>query len=149
MPEVIIPQAEADALLELEKHRVDDTTHLFPIPGSRLRVELESPDKRETFLLDVSRSQVELTKGTYQNRARSVVLLARLDFGGAPHRNPDDEEIACPHIHLYREGFGDKWAYPLPVDGFVNHEDRWQLFQDFMDFVNITRPPNIQRGLFS
>ncbi len=34
-----------------------------------------------------------LTKGTYQNRARGVAILARLDFGGAPHRNRDDQEI--------------------------------------------------------
>lgn len=149
MPEVVIPQAEADALLALEKHRIDETIHNFPSAGGRLVVELLSPDKRESFLLDVTRSQVELVKGTYQNRARSVVVLARLDFGGVPHRNPDDQEIDCPHIHLYREGFGDKWAFPLPDQAFTNFTDRWQLFNDFMAFVNITHPPHIQRGLFS
>ena len=149
MPEVIIPQAEADALLGLEKHRIDESTHSFPTVGERLSIELQSPDKRETFLLDITRSKVELAKGTYQNRARSVVVLARLDFGGAPHRNPDDQEIACPHIHLYREGFGDKWAFPLSTDAFPDPSDRWRLFQNFMDFVNITRPPHVERGLFS
>ena len=149
MPEVVIPQAEADALLALEKHRIDDTIHQFPFQGGRLRIELQSPDKRETFLLEVTRSQIELVKGTYQNRARSVVVLARLDFGGAPHRNPDDQEIACPHIHLYKEGFGDKWAFPLPPSAFADLVDRWQLFNDFMAFVNITHPPHIQRGLFA
>jgi len=148
MSEVIIPQAEADALLALEKHRIDEVVYPFPAPGGRIIIELQSPDKRESFLLDVTRSQVELSKGTYQNRARSVVILARLDFGGAPHRNPDDEEIACPHIHLYREGYADKWASPLP-SGFSEPADRWGLFQDFMAFVHITHPPNIQRGLFS
>ena len=43
---------------------------------------LLSPDKRESFFLDITRSQIKLTKGTYQNRARSVAILARLDFGG-------------------------------------------------------------------
>ena len=148
MPEISIPQTEADALLALEKHRVEDTAYEFPAQGGRLRIELQSPDKREMFLLDVSRSQVALEKGTYQNRARSVVVLARLDFGGAPHRNPDDQEIACPHIHLYREGFADRWAFPLPSDTFTNQSERWQLFLDFMAFINITRLPLIQRGLF-
>jgi hypothetical protein len=37
-----------------------------------------------------------------------MVVLVRLDLGGAPHRNPFDEEIGVPHLHLYREGFGDK-----------------------------------------
>ena len=73
-------------------------------------------DGREEFLLDIRRARIDLAKGTYQNRGREVVILARLDFGGAPHRNPDGEEIGSPHIHLYREGFGDKWAFPIPSE---------------------------------
>ncbi|MFW9280162.1 DUF6978 family protein [Glaesserella parasuis] len=26
--------------------------------------------------------------------------MVRLDIEGPPHRNPDGEEIICPHIHL-------------------------------------------------
>ncbi|HEY7442131.1 MAG TPA: hypothetical protein VH701_06920 [Vicinamibacterales bacterium] len=33
---------------------------------------------------------------------------------GAPHRNPDDEEIPCPHLHLYREGYGDSLGDAAP-----------------------------------
>jgi len=72
-----------------------------------------------------------LTKGTYQNRARGVAILARLDFGGAPHRNPDDEEITCPHLHLYREGYGDRSAVPLPAERFSDAGDPWVLLQSF------------------
>ncbi|KJU85379.1 prophage protein [Candidatus Magnetobacterium bavaricum] len=42
---------------------------------------------------------------------RKIILL-RLCFGGHPHRNPDDTEISSPHLHRYREGYADKWAYP-------------------------------------
>jgi hypothetical protein len=96
----------------------------------------------------MTRSQIKLTKVTYQNRARGVVVLARLDLGGAAHRNPDDEEIECPHIHLYREGYGDKWAFPLHPDKFSDTTDTWTLFQEFMVFVNISVAPNVRRGLF-
>jgi hypothetical protein len=65
-------------------------------------------------------ARIDLIKGTYQNRARYVVVLVRLDFGGKPHRNPDGEEIASPHLHIYREGVGDKWAYPVTADRFAN-----------------------------
>jgi hypothetical protein len=27
----------------------------------------------------------------------------RLDLDAAPHRNPDDQEIACPHLYVYRD----------------------------------------------
>jgi hypothetical protein len=148
MAEIILTQAEADALLALEKERVDDTVYDYPGLGGALRIPLASPDKRETFSLDIYRAQINLAKGTYQNRARGVVILARLDFGGAPHRNPDDEEIASPHLHIYREGYGDKWARALPANAFANPNDRWVLLLDFLRFVNVTNAPEIRPGLF-
>jgi len=117
--------------------------------GGSICIPLIAADKREHFLLDISRSRIDLLKGKYQNRARQVVVLVRLDFGGAPHRNPDDEEIACPHLHVYREGYGDRWAVPIPMDSFPNVADLWQTLQDFMRYCNITQPPSIQRGLFT
>lgn len=149
MADISLTQAEADALLAMEKHRVDDLTYDYPDLGGYLRIPLQTPDKRESFFLDISRGQINLAKGKYQNRARGVVILARLDFGGAPHRNPDDEEIPCPHLHLYREGFGDKWAIPVPTETFTDTSNRWQTLFEFMAYVNITLQPDIRQGLFS
>lgn len=132
----------------MEKHRVDENAYDYPGLGGSLRIPLLSADKHESFFLDISRGQVNLAKGKYQNRARGVAILARLDFGGAPHRNPDDEEIPCPHLHLYREGYADKWAVPVPQDLFTDLNDRWQMLIEFMRFVNITLQPDIRRGLF-
>lgn len=149
MTDLGLAQADADALLAMEKHRVDDTVYDYPSLGGSLRIPLQSPDNREAFVLDITRSQVNLTKGTYQNRSRGVIVLARLDFGGAPHRNPDDQEIDCPHLHVYREGFGDRWAIPLPTGQFDNPSDRWLLLLQFMQFVNITVQPDVRRSLFT
>lgn len=150
MADISLTQAEADALIALEKHRVSDDQHEFPsLGGGSVEIPLQSADKREAFLLDISRGRIDLSKGTYQNRARKIVILVRLDFGGKPHRNPDDEEVPSPHLHLYREGFGDKWAIPAPLDRFRDTEDIWMTLQDFMRFCNVTRPPNIVRGIFS
>lgn len=149
MADISLIQAEADALIALEKHRVDDEQQDFPTGGGLLVLALQSPDKREQFLLDISRGRIDLLKGTYQNRARQVVVLVRLDFGGKPHRNPDDAEIPSPHLHVYREGYGDKWAIPAPIDKFGNTSDLRRTLEDFMRFCNITQPPNIRRGLFS
>jgi len=148
MADINLTQAEADALIAMEKHRVNTDRHDFPLGGGALVVPLQSPDKREQFLLDISRSRIDLLKGTYQNRARQVVVLVRLDFGGAPHRNPDDTEVPSPHLHVYREGYGDKWAIPAPLDKFGNTADLWQTLKNFMRFCNITKPPHIERGLF-
>ena len=63
--------------------------------------------------------------------------------------NPDGVEVPSPHMHLYREGFGDKWAVPLPRDKFPNVADLWQMLDDFMRFCNVVDRPEIVKGLFS
>jgi hypothetical protein len=149
MAEIHLTQAEADLLFAMEKHCLSDQPWDFPQAGEVLSIPLVSADRRENFSLDIHRGRIDLAKGTYQNRARTVVILARLDFGGRPHRNPDGTEIASPHLHLFREGYGDKWAFEVPRDRFPNLPDRWLTLQDFMLYCNIVKPPLIQRGLFS
>ena len=120
-----------------------------PQLGGKITIPLVSVDRRERFFLDLHRGRIGLAKGTYQNRARQVVILARLDFGGAPHRNPDGSRVASPHLHLYREGYDDKWAFPVPSDRFSNLTDAWQTLEDFMQYCNIVQPSFIRRGLFT
>lgn len=149
MADMNLTQAEADALITMEKHRFNEDRSDFPMGGQSLVLPLQSPDRREQFLLDLSRSRIDLLKVKMQNRGRQVVVLIRLDLGGAPHRNPDDEEIPAPHLHIYREGYGHKWAVPLPADRFSNPGDVWVTFEEFLRFCNITRPPHIEPGLFT
>ena len=149
MADANLSQTEADALLALEKRRSDDTQWDYPSLSGAITIPLVSMDRREEFLLDIRRARINLAKGTCQNRGREVVILARLDLGGAPHRNPNGEEIGSPHLHLYREGFGDKWAYSVPSDRFANLDDPWQTLKDFMRFCNIVEPPVIRQGLFT
>jgi hypothetical protein len=141
-----LSQTEADALLAMEKRRADDASYRLPPHRGKISIPLEDETGREKFLLDISRGGISLERRTYQNRARQTAILARLDFG-SPHRNPDDEEIGVPHLHLYREGFGDKWAHPVPTEKFRNVSDLWQTLFDFMDFCNVTQRPDIQREL--
>lgn len=149
MADMNLTQAEADALLAVHKHRVNEDRSDFPMAGQSLILPLQSHDKREHFLLDLSRGRLDLLKVKMQNRARQIVVLVRLDLGGAPHRNPDDEEIPAPHLHVYREGYGDKWAIPVPANRFTATADLWRTLEEFMQFCNITQPPHIERGLFT
>lgn len=149
MAESNLTQADADALIAMEKHRVTDTRHAFPIHGESLTVPLQSPDKREHFLLDLSRARIDLKKVKMQNRGRQVVVLVRLDLGGAPHRNPDGTEVPAPHLHIYREGYGDKWAIAVPADRFRDTGDLWVTLEDFWQFCNVTQPPYVDPGLFT
>jgi len=145
---VEINDNEARVLLQMEKHYLDNVGFVFTGLGEALRIPLFSDDHREEFMLDITRSRIEIRKTTLQNRARKAVVLARLDLGGPPHRNPDGEEIPCPHMHLYREGYGDKWAVPLP-DDFTNSLDIPHTLNEFMQYCNIITKPDIKWGLFS
>lgn len=149
MADLNLTQAEADALIAMAKHRVDDKEWEYPDLGGGISVPLVSGDRREQFVPDLRRGRIDLAKGTYQNRGRQVVVLVRLDFGGAPHRNQDGLEIASPHLHLYREGYGDKWAFPVPGSQFANLGDLSRTLDDFMRYCNIVEPPAIRRGLFT
>jgi hypothetical protein len=146
--DIDITQAEADLLIAMEKHYLDARQLGFPNPGERLTIPLSSSDRREHFLLDVTRVRIKLTKATFQNRARQAVVLMRLDIDGSPHRNPDGEEIPCPHLHIYREGYGDRWAIPAPVERYPNTLELVPTFDAFMDHCNITQKPQFKVGLF-
>lgn len=144
-----LSQSEVDTLLGMEKCRVDDTNYTFPGLGGFLKIPLKSKDQREEFLLDVSRGRIALKKHTFQIRTGLIYVLARVDIAGAPHRNPDGEEIACPHIHIYRPGADDKWASPLSPKFFADQENVERVLEDFMNFCNISKKPIIQWELFS
>jgi len=151
MADIDLTQAEADSLFAMEKIRVDDSEWDLPDLGGKLSVPLISPDKKEHFLIDVSRGSIDLQRQKYQNRTRETIILARMCMG-RPHRNPPElggNEVGVPHLHLYREGFADRWACELPAGVFSNLNDPWQILNDFMRFCKITEAPLFRRGLFS
>lgn len=145
MAEINIPQVEADALIAMEKVRENDTVYKFPNLGGSTIAELVSQDKKEKFLLDIYRGTIKLSKVRYQTRARQTIILVRVDLDGPEHQNPDGTIIPTPHIHLYREGFGTKWAQPLSSFAeFSQPNVIPQMLNDFMRFCHIIQPPNIQ-----
>jgi len=142
-----LTQHEADKLIAMEKHYFGDESFSLPLHGGRLEIPVYSADKCEKFLLDVSRGTVSLHRKTYQKRVRTTIQLIRIDFGGSAHRNPDGEEMQCPHIHVYRAGYGDKWAFPLPKE-FDANATMHDFFQSFMDYCRVIQKPQIDRELF-
>lgn len=147
MADDTLAQADAETLLRMEKVPASTAILEFPSLGGRIEVPLISRDEREQFSLDINRKRIALTTG-YQTRGRKIVVLARLDFA-APHRNPDGSEVGVPHLHLYREGYGDKWAVEVPADLLSNPTDAWQVLHDFMRYCGVAEQPNITRGLFA
>lgn len=143
----MLKQQEADALITMDKRFANAGIIDFPSVGDKAVFDLVSLDEREKFLADVNRASIRLTKCTYQERYQVVEILVRLDVDGRPHENPDGEVLPCPHLHVYREGFADKWAKPLPADRFRDTSDLVQTFTDFLTFCHVQKAPEIQRSL--
>ena len=66
------------------------------------------------------------------------VILARLDFASL-HRNPDGTTVGVPHLHVYREGYGDRFAYEVPSGMLKNPYDPLQVLLDFLATYTIER----------
>lgn len=144
----MLTQAKADELLAMVKRLVSMLPIRFPLSGELLQLELKSDDGRESFMLDVNRKgKIKVSKCTYQERYAIVEILLRLDVDGPPHENPDGAEVPTPHLHIYREGFADKWAIPVPAD-FTNTSDLVKTLREFLRYCKVTEIPDIQTGAF-
>ena len=145
----LISSKEINYLISLKKVFSDSKkTYQFPSHGGKISIPLVSQDKKIPFDFDINRKSISLYC-TFQNRAFKTIVLVRLDFG-APHRNPDGQEIASPHIHIWNEDYGDKIAYEVPKDAFSNLDDMHAVLYDFMKYCNIDdKYGQIKEDLFS
>ena len=145
--EEMLIQEEADRYIEEQK--------AFPNPirikagyGSDSAYKLVGKISGEEFIFDVWRKSVRISKTTLQNRVMSVHTLVRLDLDAAPHTNPDGEKISEAHIHIYKEGYNDRWAYRLSDYGDFDTSSTRQLIYDFCAYCNMdTTNISIQEGL--
>lgn len=145
---ISLTDTDIQELIECKKFYEGNHVYDFPQLGNRINIELFSyVPTRTTFFLDVSRQKFNFSKTTYQHRVYTTITLLRLDLGYGGHRNPDGVEIRGAHIHVYRDGFGDKWAYSLP-NFFTNPEDIYLTLDNFMDYCNIEKKPTINKVIF-
>lgn len=148
----MLTHAEAQRLIHLDKVIESPAIASFPSSGNRKVLELTSVDGNENFIVDINRpGQIFLSRCTYQNRYRKDIILLRLDINGPKHTNPDGTIIPCPHLHVYREGSMDRWAYPVDPNDFPHLNDMIQTMIDFLEYCHVTNTSEIrslQGGVF-
>ncbi|NLL46964.1 MAG: hypothetical protein GX249_00095 [Firmicutes bacterium] len=145
----MITQSEADRLLELRKVVTSRETMNLPIKGKK-SWDLESDDGSEKFIIDVWCGKIEMTRYSTNHRYRKDIVLARVCVNNQPHMNPNGDIISEPHLHLYREGLGDKYAIPLPKEFFSAPHDIVCTTREFLAYCNVVEHPEVQQqgGLF-
>ncbi len=143
-----ITQSEYEYLIKQEKGFDDYKTSikLGPAPIKWTR-QINSLETKEIFLLDFYRGSFELSKYTYNKRYRQTIILFRYDNGGR-HTNPDGITFDGPHIHLYREGYNDKFAFPISKIGINKEDSIEKIFTKLMYFCNIKRLPSVEFSIF-
>lgn len=155
-----LTQQDADFLFGMEKFPEEEKEYQFPNSGEKLTIAFTSSDKRENFLFDIYRGSIRITKITYQNRVRKAYILRRLDLDGPMHINPEVEnvpfsllepyngkEIPTPHLHIYVEGFGEKWAIPANDILAIQDRDIFEMMEQFFSYCNVKQLPGIRKTL--
>lgn len=142
----MLSQEEANNLIE-ELKEIKGASGTFPFPqvGEGKRIDLRSLDGKHDFIVDVNRkgSINLLKKCTYQGRYQRDNILLRLDVEGPEHTNPDGEVLPPTHLHIYTEGYGDRFAIAVPPD-FLNTEDLIQTLIDFLTYFKASNAGSLE-----
>lgn len=119
----VLSHPRADAYLTARKIKATATDCRLPsVIPKPVSVPLVAPDiSGVAFSLDVTQKRIVLKLKCQLRCTTEPVVLARLDFA-SPHRNPDGTAVGVPHLHIYREGYGDKFAYEVPP-GMLKNPD--------------------------
>lgn len=135
-----LPQPRADAFLTARKIKATETNfHLTSSILKPVSIPLIAPAiAGEAFSLDVTQKRIVLKLKCQLRSTTHSVILARLDFA-SPHRNPDGTTVGVPHLHVYRESYGDRFAYEVPLGMLKNPDDPLQVLLDFLETYHIER----------
>jgi hypothetical protein len=109
--------------------------------------QINSITTKEIFLLDFYRGSIELSKYTINKRYRQTIIMLRYDNGGR-HTNPGGVLFEGPHVHLYKEGYNDKFAFPVSEVSVTSTDTMEQVFKKIMHFCNVKQVPTIEVPMF-
>ncbi|MCM8568624.1 hypothetical protein NE848_04490 [Gramella jeungdoensis] len=143
-----ISDLECELLIKEEKQFSDliNPLKLGPAPISWTR-EIKGVNSKNLYLLDFYRGSFELSRYTFNKRYKQSIIIFRYDNGGR-HTNPDGKSFDGPHIHLYKEGYNDKFAYPIEDIGIDNSDSMEEVLNKILHFCNIKKIPSVEISMF-
>jgi hypothetical protein len=142
----MLTQKEYQTLMRLAKSFEDSTIiELGPAPQHWTR-QLKAVASTELFKFDFNRGRLEL-RYTYNLRRNQTTVLFRYDQEGR-HTNPDGEQFSGPHVHIYKESYDDKFAYPVSEIGVLPSDSIAEVLAKVAVYCNIVDLPSIQNPLF-
>ncbi len=141
----MLTQEEFNYIITLKKEFKENDQITLQSKWSRDIVAIET---RDMFILDYYIGTIALTKFTYNKRYRKTIAILRFDSSGR-HTNPDGQVFDGPHVHIYRENYGAKWAFPVSKIGINNGMiEKASVLERFLQYCNVVNYPKIQPILF-
>jgi hypothetical protein len=143
----VLSQEAADHLAQVAKQITSARVIVIPASGKRMEWQASADQEKHRFYLNMRRGLKVPTQLTLQERYETNEILLRLDIDGPPHGNPDGTVVPTPHLHIYREGYDAKWAFPVPPDLDISSVDPLQVLVNFLLYCGITPIPPVQGGM--
>ncbi len=133
---MILDQAMADGLIATRKVFIDKKPLTVNRPYNEQKELRSERDPYEVFYLNITQTAIEFGRYFTVTRFFQTPLVRACLDPDAVHPNPDGTKIKGAHIHLYRQGYKDRFAYPLSEKGFTNTEIV-PFLKEFLKFCNI------------
>ena len=137
-----LTQEEADTLREIEKILINPHKFRIPLQGKTeeypVCYQIANMDK-DNMSISAFHGNKDIFKVSIRLKYNGNIILTRIDSRDQTrHINPDKTIIEAlqPHIHIYREGYDDKFAYPLPRE-FSDATNVCSLFRDFLSYSHV------------
>lgn len=136
-----LTQEEAERLLSMLKKSLIEYL-MLPQKGDKVEFDVCGDNKKDLFSINIFRGKINGNKINYNARIKSNgIMLLELHINATNrHINPDGTIITGSHWHIYKEGFGNRYAFPaddIEDNNFV------QNTINFLDEFNVIEKPVI------
>lgn len=140
----MLTQQQADRLLAMLKEAVRRDAFTWWAGEGQEEAVHSVEDGKLQFILFLTRNPFEI-RLHFRTRDRHIGL-ARID-NAHQHHNPDGTEIiGQPHLHLFREGYGNQLPWAEPIDWY-DTTNPTQTLNRFLDIIHTRFPGGIQPEL--
>lgn len=140
-----LTDAEAKLLIELEKIATDKRVDI-PSNSQKVHLNLSSAKEKDDNIMRIyiKRGKRNINKCSFNVVYNKSITLLRLDIEpGRIHQNPDGKDVPNPHLHIYREGYDDRYAEPLP-ECFADTANLAKTLYDLLGYSNVINRDKVE-----
>lgn len=140
-----LTDAEARILIELEKVATDKRIDI-PVGAKKEHLNLARTEEPNDNIMRIyiKRGKRNINKCSFNVVYNKSITLLRLDIEpGRLHQNPDGRDVPNPHLHIYRDGYDDRYAIPAP-ECFTDTSNLAQSLYDLLGYSKVINRDEVE-----